>query len=406
MRVPFLDLAAQLETTRPDIERAVLDVIESGRYVGGPVLAAFERAMADYIGVDHAIGVSSGTDALLVSLMALDVGPGDLVVTTPYSFFATAGAVARLGATPVFVDIDPRTFNMDPARLADWIGREPERRSRVKAIVPVHLFGQCADMSPMLELAASHGIPVVEDAAQALGARYPDSGDNETSGGMGGSIRGGTGGSRAGRGVGDGDRPAGTMGTLACFSFYPTKNLGAMGDAGLVATGDAHLAERVRRLRNHGGRNAYQHPEVGGNFRLDTLQAAILAAKLPHLDGWHARRRKRAAYYEEHLAVPGVELPAPVWGRDHHTYHQYVIRVADQRDALRQHLAARRIDTMVYYPVPLHRQPCFHHLAHPAGAFPNSEDAASRSLALPIYPELTPAMQDRVIEETDAFFRA
>ena len=406
MRVPFLDLAAQLATTRPDIERAVLDVVASGRYVGGPVLEAFERAMAHYIGVDHAIGVSSGTDALLVSLMALEVGPGDLVVTTPYSFFATAGAVARLGAAPAFVDIDPRTFNMDPARLADWFEREPERRSRVKAIVPVHLFGQCADMAPILELAALHGIPVVEDAAQALGARCPVGGDNETSGGTGGSIRGGTGGSRAGRGVGDGDRPAGTMGTLACFSFYPTKNLGAMGDAGLVATRDAHLAERVRRLRNHGGRNAYQHPEVGGNFRLDTLQAAILAAKLPHLDGWHARRRERAAYYEEHLAVPGVELPAPVWGRDHHTYHQYVIRVADQRDALRQHLAARRIDTMVYYPVPLHRQPCFHHLAHPAGAFPNSEDAASRSLALPIYPELTPAMQDRVIEETDAFFRA
>ena len=407
MRVPFLDLAAQLETTRPDIERAVLDVVASGRYVGGPVLESFERAMADYIGVDHAIGVSSGTDALLVSLMALDVGPGDLVVTTPYSFFATAGTVARLGAAPVFVDIDPRTFNMDPARLADWFEREVERRPRVKAIVPVHLFGQCADMAPILAVAAAYGIPVVEDAAQALGARYPVGGDVGTSGGAGGSsIRGGTSGSQVSRGVSHGDRPAGTMGTLACFSFYPTKNLGAMGDAGLVVTGDSHLAERVRRLRNHGGHDAYQHPEVGGNFRLDTLQAAIIAAKLPHLDGWHARRRKRAAYYEEHLAALGLELPAPVWGRDHHTYHQYVIRVAGQRDALRQHLAVRRIDTMIYYPVPLHRQPCFHYLDHPAGAFPNSEDAALRSLALPIYPELTPAMQDRVIEETNAFFRA
>ena len=377
MRVPFLDLAAQLETTRPEVERALLDVVASGRYVGGPVLEAFERAMADYVGVEHAVGVSSGTDALLVSLMALDVGPGDLVVTTPYSFFATAGAVARLGAAPVFVDVDPRTFGIDPARLADWFEREAERRSRVKAIVPAHLFGQCADMTPILELAAAHGIPVVEDAAQALGARYP----------------GGTG----------GERPAGSMGALGCFSFYPAKNLGAMGDAGLVVTADAALAERVRRLRNHGAQAAYRHSEVGGNFRLDTLQAAILHAKLPHLDGWHARRRERAAYYDERLTVPGVERPAAVWGRGRHTYHQYVIRVPARRDALRAHLAARRIDTRIHYPIPLHRQPCFHRLGHAEGAFPHGEDAAARSLALPIYPELTPAMQDRVIEEIAAF---
>ena len=403
MRVPFLDLAAQLETTRPDIERALLDVVASGRYVGGPVLDAFERAMADYIGVEHAVGVSSGTDALLVSLMALDVGPGDLVVTTPYSFFATAGVVARLGATPAFVDIDPQTFNIDPARLADWFERETERRSRVKAILPVHLFGQCADMAPILDLAATHGIPVVEDAAQALGARYPASGGRGC-GGAGGGGRSGAGGSRVGDAGGDGGRPSGAMGTLACFSFYPTKNLGAMGDAGLVVTSDAALAERVRRLRNHGGHAAYQHPEVGGNFRLDTLQAAILAAKLTHLDGWHARRRARAAYYDEHLAVPGIELPVAAWGRERHTYHQYVIRVPERRDALRAHLEARRIDTMIYYPVPLHRQPCFHSLGHAAGAFPRSEDAAARSLALPIYPELTPAMQDSVIEETALFY--
>ena len=377
MRVPFLDLAAQLETTRPEVERALLDVVASGRYVGGPVLEAFERAMADYVGVEHAVGVSSGTDALLVSLMALDVDPGDLVVTTPYSFFATAGTVARLGADPVFVDVDPRTFGIDPARLADWFEREAERRSRVKAIVPAHLFGQCADMAPILELAAAHGIPVVEDAAQALGARYP----------------GGTG----------GERPAGSMGALGCFSFYPAKNLGAMGDAGLVVTADAALAERVRRLRNHGAQAAYRHSEVGGNFRLDTLQAAILHAKLPHLDGWHARRRERAAYYDERLTVPGVERPAAVWGRGRHTYHQYVIRVPARRDALRAHLAARRIDTRIHYPVPLHRQPCFHRLGHAEGAFPHSEDAAARSLALPIYPELTSAMQDRVIEEISAF---
>ena len=195
------------------------------------------------------------------------------------------------------------------------------------------------------------------------------------------------------------------MGRLACFSFYPTKNLGAMGDAGLVATGDAGLAERVRRLRSHGGRAAYRHPEVGGNFRLDALQAAILSAKLPHLEEWHRRRRERAAHYDERLDVPGLDLPVPVWGRARHTYHQYVVRVPERRDALRAHLASRRIDTMVYYPVPLHRQPCFRHLGHAAGAFPRSEDAAARSLALPIYPELTPAAQDRVIEEIAAFFR-
>ena len=406
MRVPFLDLAAQLETTRPDVERAVLDVVASGRYVGGPVLESFEQALADYIGVDHAVGVSSGTDALLVSLMALDVGPRDLVVTTPYSFFATAGAVARLGAIPVFVDIDPRTFNIDPARLADWFERETEQRSRVKAILPVHLFGQCADMAPILEVGAAHAVPVVEDAAQALGARYPDIGDSGRGGGAGRGRHGGAGGGQVDHTDCDGDRPAGSMGALACFSFYPTKNLGAMGDAGLVVTSDAELAERVRRLRNHGAHAAYQHPEVGGNFRLDTLQAAILAAKLQYLDAWHARRRELAARYDEHLTVPGVELPAPAWGRDHHTYHQYLIRVPGRRDALRAHLAAQQIDTMVYYPVPLHRQSCFRHLGHAAGAFPHSEDAAARSLALPIYPELTPAMQDRVIQEVAAFFRA
>lgn len=419
MRVPFLDLAAQLETTREDVERAALDVIGSGRYVGGPALEAFERTMAGYVGVDHAIGVSSGTDALLVSLTALDVGPGDLVVTTPYSFFATAGAVARLGADPAFVDVEPRTFNVDPARLADWLARDPERRSRVRAIVPVHLFGQCADMAPILDAADAYGIPVVEDAAQALGARYPcggggppgDAGAGDAPGAVGGRTGGdslaGDAGAAAPLGAGaDGDLLAGGMGRLACFSFYPTKNLGAMGDAGLVVTGDAGLAERVRRLRSHGGRTAYQHPEVGGNFRLDTMQAAILSAKLPHLEEWHRRRRARAAYYDERLAaVPGLDLPVPAWGRARHTYHQYVVRVPERRDALRAHLASRGIDTMVYYPVPLHRQPCFRRLGHAAGAFPHSEDAAARSLALPIYPELTPAAQDRVIEEIDAFFR-
>lgn len=384
MRVPFLDLVAQLETTRPGVERALLEVVASGRYVGGPVLESFERAMAGRVGASHAIGVSSGTDALLVSLMALEVGPGDVVVTTPYTFFATAAAVVRLGATPAFVDIDPRTFNVDPAALADWFDRESEQRARVKAIVPVHLFGQCADMAPILALAAAHGVPVVEDAAQGLDARYPSAG---------------------GDGTGRAGRPAGAMGTLGCFSFYPTKNLGAMGEAGLVVTPDAGLAERVRRLRNHGAHPAYRHAMVGGNFRLDTLQAAVLSAKLPYLDRWNEQRRERAAHYDAHLAVAGVELPAAAWGRDSHTWQQYVVRVPERRDDLRAHLAARQIDTMVYYPEPLHRQPCFRELGCGLGAFPNSEDAATRSLALPIYPELTPAMQDRVMEEIAAFYR-
>lgn len=284
MRVPFLDLAAQLETTRPDVEHAVLDVIASGRYVGGPVLESFERAMAGYVGVDHAVGVSSGTDAL-VSLMALGVGPGDLVVTTPYSFFATAGSAARLGAAPVFIDIDPRTFNIDPARLADWFERETERRSRVKEIVPVHLFGQCADMAPILELAAAHRDPGRRGCgADAGGALSPP-----------------------------GWRPAGRYDgnarLLLLLSHQEPRR--AMGDTGLVVTADPDLAARVRRLRNHGGHAAYRQPQVGGNFRLDTLQAAILAAELPHIDGWHAQRRERAAHYDRrHLGIPGLELQA------------------------------------------------------------------------------------------------
>ena len=378
MRVPFLDLGAQLETTGRDVARAIQDVVESARYIGGPALEAFERAMAEYTGADHAVGVSSGTDALLVSLMALEIGPGDLVVTTPYSFFATAGVVARLGATPVFVDIDPRTFTLDPDALSDWFDRETDRRRRVKAIVPVHLFGQCADMTPILSLASTYGVAVVEDAAQALGAGYPD-----------GKVM----------------RSAGSIGRFGCYSFHPTKNLGAMGDAGLVVTNDAALATKVRRLRNHGAHAKYHHAMIGGNFRLDTMQAAVLGAKLPYLDSWNARRREHAAYYDENLTADAVVTPALAYARRCHTYHQYVILVSDRRDALRAHLTEQGIDTMVYYPVPFHAQVCFRDLGYASGAFPRSELAAARSLALPVYPELTPAMQARVIEEVEAFYR-
>ncbi|MCY4075735.1 MAG: DegT/DnrJ/EryC1/StrS family aminotransferase [Acidobacteria bacterium] len=384
MRVPFLDLTAQLRTTGPAVERAVLDVVRSGRYVGGPAIDAFEAEMAGHLEVDHAVAVSSGTDALLAALMALEVGPGDLVLTTPYSFFATAGVVARLGAEPVFVDIDPRTYNVDPGALTAWWERHADRRKRVRAIVPVHLFGRCADMEPILALAAAHGIHVVEDAAQALGARW------------GAGERGGP----------DPGRPAGTLGTFGCYSFYPTKNLGAMGHGGLVVTRDPGLAAAVRQLRDHGAHPPYHHARIGGNFQLDAVQAAVLRAKLPHLDGWHDARRTRAAYYDRHLPAAGVMPPARAARAEGHVYNQYVIRVPDRRDPLRAHLAAQGIDTMVYYPVPLHRQACFRHLGHAAGAFPHSEAAAASSLALPVYPELTPAMQDRVIEGIADFYRA
>ena len=379
MRVPFLDLAAQLETVRPDVERAIRDVVESGAYVGGPAVEAFERAMADRLGVAHAVGMSSGTDALLAALTALGVGRGDIVITTPYTFFATAGSIARAGATPAFVDIEPSRFTVDPAALARWFQRETARRARVRAVVPVHLFGQCADMAPILRVAAEHGAVVVEDAAQALGASYPGGG-------------------------GTAPLPAGSIGAAGCFSFYPTKNLGAMGDAGLVATADEPLARRLHQLRNHGVGEAYRHEIVGGNFRLDALQAAILSAKLRHLDGWIDARRARAAYYDQHLAVAGIEAPATTWGPGHHAYHQYVIRVPARRDALRAYLAAREIETMVYYPVPLHLQPCFAELGYAQGDLPVAEAAAATTLALPIHPELTAAMQDRVIEAIATFY--
>ncbi len=378
MRVPFLDLAAQLETTRPQVERAIRDVVDSGHYIGGPAVEAFEHAMAERLGVANAIGVSSGTDALLITLTGLGIGPGDVVITTPYSFFATVGAILRVGARPAFVDIDPRTYTLDPAALDGWFERKVGLRDQVRVILPIHLFGQCADMALILRTASVHGAAVVEDAAQALGARCP--------------------------GAAPGTPPSDAVAIASCLSFYPTKNLGAMGDAGLVATDSATLARSLRRLRNHGVDASYRHSIVGGNFRLDALQAAILLAKLPYLDGWLEQRRARAAYYDEHLSVDGVELPAAAWGREHHAYHQYVIRVPERRDELRAHLAGQQIETMVYYPVPLHLQPCVAALGYRAGDFPVSEAAAARTLALPIYPELTVAMQDRVIEAIASFY--
>lgn len=371
MEVPLLDLRAQLATLDQDLKAAVLEVVDSTRYIMGPKVEELERRLAAYCGCSHAVGVSSGTDALLVALMALEVGQGDLVVTTPYSFFATAGVIARLGATPIFVEIDPATYNLDPAALAEWFAQAGARADRVKAILPVHLYGQCADMDPILALAAERGIPVVEDAAQAIGAGYPGK---------------------------NGVAKAGGMGAMGCFSFFPSKNLGAIGDGGLVTTNDTGLADKLARLRNHGAKPKYYHAMIGGNFRLDPIQAAVLLVKLPHLEQWHAARRENAAYYDAHLDVPGVVKPALAWPRENHIYNQYVISVPDRRDELRDYLAKHKIGTEVYYPVPFHLQECFRSLGYRKGDFPRSEYAAEHTLALPIYPELTREMQDYVIE--------
>ena len=325
MEVPLLDLRAQLEYLREEVGEQIGEVLETCQFINGPKVARFENSIADYCGVEHAIGVSSGTDALLIALMALDIESGDLVITTPYSFFATVGAIARLGATPVFVDIDHATFNLCPKKLAEWFTDNPGPADRVKAILPVHLYGQCADMDPILDIAREHDVAVVEDAAQAIGSRYRS---------------------------GDVECYTGGMGDIGCFSFFPSKNLGGMGDGGMVVTNDTTHAEKIRKLRNHGSHPKYFHELIGGNFRLDAIQAAILSAKLPHLNAWHEKRQTNAAYYDQKLAdLNRVVLPEVSQDRSYHIYNQYVIR-AQSRDGLRTHLAAMNIGTEIYYPVP------------------------------------------------------
>jgi dTDP-4-amino-4,6-dideoxygalactose transaminase len=343
----------------------------------GPKVRELEQKVAEYTGTSFGIGVSSGTDALLAALMALDAGPGDLVLTSPYSFFATAGVAARLRATPVFVDIDSRTYNLDPSLLKEWFRKNPDKIRNVKAIIPVHLYGQCADMDAILDVAKEHSIPVIEDAAQAIGAPYPGK---------------------------SGVRKAGSMGTMGCFSFFPSKNLGALGDGGMVVTRDAKLADKLQKLRNHGAHPKYFHAMIGGNFRLDTIQAAALLVKLPKLDAWHAKRRANAAYYNLHLNGPGLVKPEAVYGPEFHIYNQYVIAVPEKRDELRKHLQDKGIGNEVYYPVPFHEQECFRYLGYSTGNFPNSEFAARHTVALPIYPELTTDMQDAVIAAVRAFY--
>jgi dTDP-4-amino-4,6-dideoxygalactose transaminase len=361
--IPVLDLTRYDDDLKRDIARAVEGVFASGRFVLGPANDAFERELASTLGVRHAIGVSSGTDALLVSLMALGAGPGDEVVTSPFSFFASAGAVSRLHARPVFVDIDPATFNLDPSRL------EEKLSPQTKAIQPVHLYGQCADMGPILEIARRRGIPVLEDACQAIGASWQG-------------------------------RPAGTLTDLAAFSFYPTKNLGAAGDAGAVTTSDDRLAELVRRLRVHGSTVTYHHDRVGGNFRMDAVQAAVLTAKLPRLSAWNERRRAIAQRYGARFAEAAragrIGVPAEASGR-RHVYHQYVVRVPD-RDSVRRRLTERGVATSVFYPIPLHLQDCFRDLGGREGDFPQAEKAAREVLALPMFPQLTDDEVERVAD--------
>ncbi|NIL96066.1 MAG: aminotransferase class V-fold PLP-dependent enzyme [Planctomycetales bacterium] len=375
--VPLIDLQAQWATIGQEVLQAIERVAASQQLILGPEVQALEEELAAFIGCSHAIGVSSGTDALLLALIALDIQAGDEVVTTPFTFFSTGGSIARLGARPVFVDIQPDTFNLDPDPLAAAI------TSRTRAILPVHLFGQIAEMDPIQQIARDRNLPVIEDAAQAIGADYHG-------------------------------RSAGTCGDIGCFSFYPTKNLGGLGDGGLVTTDRSDLNERLRLLRNHGFRPKYHAREVGGNFRLDALQAAALRVKLQYLDRWNRARADNADVYRRLLrdaqlssdrVTPG-KVVVPVEPADRrHIYHQFVIRVtADQRDPLRAWLADRGIGTEIYYPVPLHLQECFAGLGYRAGDFPVAEAAAAQSLALPIYPELTVAMQQRVVEAIAGFF--
>jgi dTDP-4-amino-4,6-dideoxygalactose transaminase len=353
VEVPLLDLKVQYRAIKPELDEAVARVVESQYFILGPEVSALEAEVAAYSDAAHGVGMSSGTDALLAALMALDVGPGDEVIVPTYTFFATAGVVARLGATPVFTDIDPVTYNMLPDAVAAAV------TPRTRAVIPVHLYGRVADMDGIMAVAERHGLAVIEDAAQAIGA-HDEQG-----------------------------RKAGSIGHMGCFSFFPSKNLGGFGDGGMTVTQDAGVAQQLRMLRMHGMEPKYYHAMVGGNFRLDALQAAVLRVKLRHLDGWSAARRRNAERYRTLLAerevLDHVVLPEDTPG---HIYNQFVIRTGD-RDGLRQHLQARRIGTEVYYPVPLHLQECFRHLGHGPGSLPHAERAAAETLALPVYPELS-----------------
>ena len=396
MRVPLLDLHGQMAPLRDEILAAVTEVIDSTHYILGPKVERFEKNIAAYCGAGYGIGVASGTDALLAALMALGVTPGDAVLTTPYSFFATMGCILRLGARPVFADIDPKTYNIDPERMAEVLAQDARSGKRIKAIIPVHLYGQCADMDRILALAGQYGLPVVEDAAQAIGAVYPMKSGGKTVW-----------------------HRAGSMGAAGCFSFFPSKNLGGIGDGGLITCNDPELAERIRIIRVHGGAPKYHHGVVGGNFRIDPIQTVVLDIKLSRLPEWHRARRRNAATYRRLFAEAGllengaVSLPEAVYQAegvtageecDYHIYNQFVIR-ARERDGLLRHLISHEVGAEIYYPIPLHRQGCVAGLGYEALSFPQAERAAVETLALPIFPELTEGMQSFVVEKIAEFYR-
>jgi len=386
LTVPLLELKRQYQTLAAEIMPIVKNIFENQQFILGRYVLEFEQAAAAYCNCAHAVGVSSGTDALLLALMSLGLGTGDEIITTPHTFFATAGAIARAGARPVFCDIEARSFNLDPAAVREFLQRQCERRAgklingssgaQVRALMPVHLYGQCADMVQLLDLAREFDLKVIEDAAQAIGADDVDG------------------------------RRAGSMGDIGCLSFFPTKNLGAFGDAGMCTTQDAELAEHMRVLRVHGGKPKYYHAFIGGNFRLDEIQAAVLGVKLRLLDGWTAARQRNADFYQAAFARAGligrIQLPVAATGY-RHTWNQYVIR-AQRRDELKSFLGEQGIGTEIYYPVPLHLQPCFAYLGHGEDDFPVAEGAAREVLALPIFPELEPEQIQYVVDRIAAFY--
>ena len=386
MQVPLLDLKGQYQALKGEILPILEKVCASQNFILGPYVKELEQRVAAYSQAGHAIGLSSGTDALLIALMALEVGTGDEVITTPYTFFATGGTIARIGARPIYCDIDPRSYNLSAAAVQRFIDTDCDFRDgklyncstggHIKVLMPVHLYGQVADMKPLMDIARRYGLKVVEDAAQAIGSEYSDG------------------------------RRAGSIGDIGCFSFFPSKNLGAFGDAGLCTATDTGLAEKLRILRVHGGKPKYYHSVIGGNFRLDELQAAVLTVKLGHLDRWTEGRQRNARFYDEAFArvslAPRVTLPTVERGH-RHIFNQYVIRVSG-RDELKAHLAEWGIGTEIYYPVPLHLQQCFAYLGYRAGDCPESERAAGETLALPIYPELSPEQLQYVVDTIARFY--
>jgi dTDP-4-amino-4,6-dideoxygalactose transaminase len=394
MKVPLLDLKPQLAPLRSQIVEAVTRVIDSTGYILGQEVTSLEEKVARYSGATHGVGVSSGTDALLNALMSLDIGPGDLVLTTPYTFFATMGTILRVGAKPLFVDVESASLNMDPALAEEALRTDRQGGNRIKAMIPVHLYGQCADMQRLMELSQKYGVPVIEDAAQAIGAEFPIEKDGQTSW-----------------------KRAGSMGLCGCFSFFPSKNLGGIGDGGLITTSDGQFAEVLRSNRNHGAEPKYYHSRVGGNFRLDPIQAVVLAIKLDHLEQWHAGRRENASHYrrlfkEAGLVDAPVTLPTAVYAdkdgageHNYHIYNQFVIHVP-QRDRLRQFLQENFIGCEIYYPLCLHQQECLHSDAYAAQSFPIAEQAAANSLALPIFPELTLEQLEYVVATIKQFYHA